>query len=67
MVQFGELASKAKVLFSSKWVWVNQKRKEMGRVREREREKNNTEHVLTKMMLSLDCWVIFVFRRVGGW
>ena len=39
--------------------------------REREREskirRNNTENVLTKMMLSLDCLVIFVFRRVGDW
>ena len=39
--------------------------------REREREskkrRNNTENVLTKMMLSLGCWVIFVFRRVGDW
>ena len=40
---------------------------------EREGEKrkrkigNNTEHVLTKMMLRLDCYVIFVFRRVGDW
>ena len=40
----------------------------MGEPKERERERrNNTKHVLTKMMLSLDCWVIFVFRRVGGW
>ena len=38
MVQFGKLASTAKVLFCSKWVRVNQKRKETGGERERERE-----------------------------
>ena len=40
MVQFGKLASKAKVLFCSKWVWVNQKRE---RERERERERGITQ------------------------
>ena len=71
MLQFGELASKAKVLFCTKWVWMNQKRKETGKERERGKKKkkigNNTKHVLTKMMLRLDCYVIFVFRRVGDW
>ena len=44
MLQFGELASKAKVLFCSKRVWMNQKRKETGKERERgKKKKKNRE------------------------
>ena len=52
---------------------MDESKEKRDRKGEREGEKrkrkigNNTEHVLTKMMLRLDCYVIFVFRRVGDW